>query len=173
MAPKRAAQRQEILSPNLPEVLIPPSDAKEEQKAAYWIELLDNPEELRKATGTTEFFQLLNEFPASLWGDRLSIYVYRLPDDDGMMVKNETGARKYIKPIIRQPINEDWLATKHGGGKYLLYLKARQQSLDQGNHGAHRWSAEAAARADGRDGWQASSRSAPPRHPHPPKLAPT
>ena len=123
MAPKRAAQRQEVLSPNLPEVLIPPSDAKEEQKAAYWIELLDNPEELRKATGTTEFFQLLNEFPASLWGDRLSIYVYRLPDDDGMMVKNETGARKYIKPIIRQPINEDWLATKHGGGKYLLYLK--------------------------------------------------
>ena len=123
MAPKRAAQRQEILSPNLPEVLIPPSDAKEEQRAAYWIELLDNPEELRKATGTTEFFQLLNEFPASLWGDRLSIYVYRLPDDDGMMVKNETGARKYIKPIIRQPINEDWLATKHGGGKYLLYLK--------------------------------------------------
>lgn len=123
MAPKRAAQRQEVLSPNLPEVLIPPSDAKEEQKAAYWIELLDNPDELRKAIGTTEFFPLLREFPQSLWGDRLSIYVYRLPDDEGMMVKNELGARKYIKPIIRQPIDEDWIANKHGGGKYLLYLK--------------------------------------------------
>ena len=123
MAPKRAAQRQEVLSPNLPEVLIPPSDAKEEQKAAYWIELLDNPDELRKAIGTTEFFPLLREFPQSLWGDRLSIYVYRLPDDEGMMVKNEVGARKYIKPIIRQPIDEDWIANKHGGGKYLLYLK--------------------------------------------------
>ena len=125
MAAKRAAQRQEVIPPEatLPGVLIPPSEAADNQKSAYWIELLDNPEELRKALGTTEFFPLLREFPASLWGDRLSIYVYRLPDEDGMMVKNEAGARKYIKPIIRTPIDEDWIASKHGGGKYLLYLK--------------------------------------------------
>ena len=78
--PKRAAQRIDHTEPaSLPEVLIPPGDAKDEQKAAYWIELLDNPEALRKATGTTEFFQLLNEFPASLWGDRLSISVMETP----------------------------------------------------------------------------------------------
>ena len=103
--------------------MISPANAAPEQQEAYWIELLDNPEELRKAIGTTEFFPLLRDFPGSLWGDRLSIYVYRLPDDDGMQIKNELGSRKYIKPIIRHPIDEEWLANKHGGGKYLLYLK--------------------------------------------------
>lgn len=124
MTPRRAAaQRQPDPEPSLPGVLIAPGNAAPEQREAYWIELLDNPEELRKAIGTTEFFPLLRDFPASLWGDRLSIYVYRLPDDDGMQIKNELGSRKYIKPILRHPVDEEWLANKHGGGKYLLYLK--------------------------------------------------
>lgn len=125
MPRRSAAVRQTEASPDpsLPAVLIPPSQAKAEQKEAYWIQLLDNPEELRKAVGTSEFFPLLREFPQTLWGDRLSIYVYRMPDDEGLMVKNPVGAKKYIKPIMRQPIDEDWLANRHGGGKYLLYLK--------------------------------------------------
>ena len=42
MTAKRAAQRKDQEPASLPEVLIPPGDAKENEKAAYWIDLLGN-----------------------------------------------------------------------------------------------------------------------------------
>ena len=124
MPRKSAAARQPEPEPaSLPEVLIPPSQAKDSQREAYWIELLDNPEELRKAVGTTEFFPLLREFPASLWGSRLSIYVYRLPDDDGVMIKNPTGQKKYIQARDVSAHRRRMAREQTRGGKYLLYLK--------------------------------------------------
>jgi hypothetical protein len=132
MPRKSAAQRVEQMPASIPEVLVSPSKAEPHQRDAYWLELIDNPEEFRKAIATEDFFPLLKELPEALWGSRLSIYLYRLPDEDGMQVKNPEGTRKYIKPVIRTPIDEDWIASRHGGGKYLLYLKLdNKESLRQ------------------------------------------
>jgi hypothetical protein len=128
MPRKSAAARHETPDAALPGVLIPPSQAKENEREAYWLELLADPDKLRAAIETTPFFDLLLQFPESLWSNRLSIYLYRLPDDDGMMIKTpgageEPGKFKYIKPIVRHPIDEEWVANKHGGGKYQAVLK--------------------------------------------------
>ena len=126
MPRKSAAARQPEPEPaSLPEVLIPPSQAKETEREAYWIELIDNPVDFKKAISTTtDFFALLKQLPEALWsGGRLSIYLYRLPDEDGLMVKNAEGQGKYIRPVIRAPIDMDWIGSRNGGGKYKLYLK--------------------------------------------------
>jgi len=109
--------------PTIPEILIPPSQAKDSEREAYWLQLIDDPEQLRAAMETTEFWPMLQEFPDSLWGSHLSIYLYRLEDDGGLMVKNQDGQGKYIKPVIRCAIDEEWIANKHGGGKYQAWLK--------------------------------------------------
>lgn len=123
MAKRSAAQRRDEVQPALPEVLVSPSKAEPHQRDAYWLELLQEPEKFKDAVQTEELWPMLKSFPEALWGDRISIFIYRLPDDDGMMVKNAEGQAKYIKPVIRFCIDEDWVATKHGGGKYQLYLK--------------------------------------------------
>ena len=124
MPRKSSAQRQPTQdTATVPEILIPPNQAKPSEREAYWIELIDNPASLRAAMETTEFWPMLQEFPASLWGNHLSIYLYRLEDDGGIMVKNAEGSGKYIKPIIRQVIDEEWVANRHGGGKYQAWLK--------------------------------------------------
>lgn len=124
MAPKRATARREESNPSpLPEVLSSPSKVSPGQRDAYWLQLLDEPEQFKAAVQTEELWPMLKSFPEALWGDRLSIFIYRLPDDEGVMVKNAEGQAKYIKPVIRFCIDEDWVATKHGGGKYQLYLK--------------------------------------------------
>ena len=126
MTPRKNNAQREVAA--LPEVLIPPSEAKENEREAYWLELLADPERLRAAVETTPFFDLLTQLPSSLWGGRLSIYLYRVPDDDGLMVKTpgageEPGKFKFIKPVIRHVIDEEWVATKCGGGKYQAILK--------------------------------------------------
>ena len=121
MTAKRAAQRKEQESASLPEVLIPPGDAKENEKAAYWIDLLGNVDQLKAATETTDFFILMQEFPAAVW-DRLTIYLYRLPDDNGILLKNADDKPHYIK-VLRQPLTEEFVAKNWGGGKYQAYLK--------------------------------------------------
>jgi hypothetical protein len=124
--PRKAAARrheEERTEASLPETIIPPSEAPASQRSAYWLELIDNPPEFRKAIASEEFFPMLREFPEAFWGNRLSLYLYRLTDDDGMMVRNAEGAAKYIKPVIRCAVDEDWIATRNGGGKFKLYLK--------------------------------------------------
>src|ERR1700683_2087778 len=107
MAPKSAALRKEKdPDTSLPENLIPPGDAKEDQRSAYWIELLSNIDQLKAATETTDFFVLMQEFPAAVW-DRLAIYLYRLPDDNGMLIKNSDEKPHYIK-VLRQPLTEEF-----------------------------------------------------------------
>lgn len=122
--PRRATQRQPEPEPaTLPEVLISPSNAAPNEKDAYWIALVDNPADFRKAIATEDFWPLLRKMPASLWSDnRLSLYLYRLQDDDGMMIKNPTGAKKYQK-VLHQAIDEEFVSQRWGGGKYTLYLK--------------------------------------------------
>ena len=121
MTAKRAAQRKDQEPASLPEVLIPPGDAKENEKAAYWIDLLGNVDQLKAATETTDFFILMQEFPAAVW-DRLTIYLYRLPDDNGILLKNADDKPHYIK-VLRQPLTEEFVAKNWGGGKYQAYLK--------------------------------------------------
>lgn len=117
--PRRATRQQKPAE--MPETLIPPSEAAEKDKAAYWIGLLANPDDLKAATETTDFFVLLQEFPGSVW-DRLAIYLYRLPDDNGMLIKNSDEKPHYIK-VLHQPLTEEFVAKNWGGGKYQAYLK--------------------------------------------------
>jgi hypothetical protein len=122
--PRRAAQRkpEEDQAP-LPEVLTSPSKVEPHQRDAYWLHLLETPEEFKAAVQTEEPWSMLKSFPESIWGNRLSLFIYRLPDEDGLMLKNAEGQAKYIKPVVRFCIDEDWVATKHGGGKYQFWLK--------------------------------------------------
>ena len=114
-----AARREEPAT--LPDVLIPPGDAEESERAAYWIDLLSDIGKLKAATETTDFFMLMQEFPGAVW-DRLSIYLYRLPDDQGMLIKNSDDKPHYIK-VLRQPLTEEFVSKNWGGGKYQVYLK--------------------------------------------------
>ena len=126
MTAKRAAQRKDQEAASLPEVLIPPGQAKPTEREAYWIDLLQegNVENLKAAIQTTEFFQLVQEFPEALWGSRLSIYLYGLEDDNGVMVKSAEGKPHYIC-VVYGPITEEWVAKdkRCGGGKYQAWLK--------------------------------------------------
>jgi hypothetical protein len=108
--------------PSLPDVAIPLSEVPEHQRAAYELELIDNPEEFRKVVSTEDFFPMIQGFPAAWWGERLSMYLYRHEDDGGLMVKNAEGEGKYIKPVIRRAIDRDYVANIAGGGKYQLWL---------------------------------------------------
>jgi hypothetical protein len=107
---------------SLPDVPLPLSEVPESQRAAYELEVIDDPEMFRKVLSTEDFFQMLASFPAAWWGDRLSMYLYRHESDDGIMVKNPVGDGNYIKPVIRQAVDRDWIANRNGGGKYCLWL---------------------------------------------------
>jgi hypothetical protein len=121
--PRKSATRPAEREPaSLPEVLVPLSEVPESQRAAYEIELIDNPEEFRKVVSTEDFFQMIQNFPNAWWGERLSMYLYRHEDDGGLMIKNAEGEGKYIKPIIRQAVDRDWIASRNGGGKFQLWL---------------------------------------------------
>ena len=120
----KRAPRPEPTQDPLPAVLISPSKAEPHQRDAYWLQLLEDPEQFKAAVQTEEPWPMLKSFPEALWGDRLSLFIYRLPDDEtGVMLKNAEGQAKYIKPVVRFAIDEDWVATKHGGGKYQWWLK--------------------------------------------------
>ena len=119
---RRAAATQQREPASLPDVLVPLSDVPEHQRAAYELELIDNPEEFRKVVSSEDFFSLIANFPTAWWGERLSMYLYRHEDDGGMMIKNAEGEGKYIKPIIRQAVDRDWIASRNGGGKFQLWL---------------------------------------------------
>jgi hypothetical protein len=108
---------------SLPEVLIPPSEAAANERSAYWLQLIDNPDQFKSALASEDFFPLLSNFPEAFWGDnRLSLYLYRREDDEGRMIKNVEGKKKYIA-VFHQPIDEEAISRKCGGGKYTLYLK--------------------------------------------------
>jgi hypothetical protein len=127
--PRKTAAPKEPAS--LPDVTIPPSEAPANQRSAYWLALIDDPAEFRRAVASEDFFPMLREFPEAFWGGRLSLYLYRLPDSEGMMVKNAEGEKKYIK-VLRFPIDEEWVSQRYGGGKYMLYLKLdSKESLRQ------------------------------------------
>jgi hypothetical protein len=120
--PRRAAQRKpETQAAELPEVLVAPSAAADKDREAYWINLLANVDELKAATETTDFFVLCQEFPPAAW-DRLTIYLYRLTDDAGMLIKNSDDKPHYIK-VLRQPLTEEFVMKNWGGGKYQALLK--------------------------------------------------
>ena len=120
MAKRAAQQRTEPAS--LPEVPLPLSEVPEHQRSAYELEVINDPEMFRKILSNENFFEMIAAFPEAWWGDRLSMYLYRHESDDGMMVKNPQGEGNYIKPVIRQPVDRDWIANRNGGGKYQLWL---------------------------------------------------
>jgi hypothetical protein len=108
---------------SLPEVLVSPSQAKPNERDAYWLQLIQDPAQFKAAIATEDFWPMLRKFPESLWTDgRLSLYLYRRPDDEGLMIKNPEGAKKYSK-VLHEPIDEEYISRNHGGGKYTLYLK--------------------------------------------------
>ena len=110
--------------PSLPEVLTSPSKTPESQRDAYWLSLLQTPDDLKAAIAAEDFFTMLQELPDAFW-DRLSIYLYRRPDDEGRMVKNAPNQRgKYLPGgVLHQSIDEEFVSKKWGGGKYTAYLK--------------------------------------------------
>jgi hypothetical protein len=123
-----AAQTREPKDSPLPEVLVSPTDAPVSQRAAYWLDLLQKPEELRAAITADEFFRMIAQFPEAFW-DRFSIYLYRRPVDD-LMVKNpprsaaSTKRGNYLPGgVFHQAIDEEFVARRYGGGKYTAYLK--------------------------------------------------
>jgi hypothetical protein len=121
MPRKSAAQPKEVAT--LPEILIPPSQAAAKDREAYWLSLLAEPDNLKSAVQTEEFWPMLQDFPSALWtSNRLSLYLYRRPSDEGLTIKNAEGKKGYIK-IFHQPLDEEFISRQYGGGKYTLYLK--------------------------------------------------
>lgn len=94
-----------------------PLNIPEDMRDPYWNGLLQDPDALRAAIGTVEFFPLLKALPKALWDSRLLIYLYRTAPK----VKNQAGDKSYIDKITH-PIDEDWIKENHGGGSYLCYL---------------------------------------------------
>ena len=121
--PRRSAAQPKPEPASLPEVLIPPSQASDQEREAYWLNLLSEPENLKNAVQTEDFWPMIQDFPSALWtGNRLSLYLYRREDDSGLSIKNAEGKKKYIK-IFHGPIDEEFITRNFGGGKFTLYLK--------------------------------------------------
>ena len=57
--------------------IISPLAVPAEQRDSYWNGLLEDPEALKAALATTEFFPLLHAIPPALWEKRLIVYLYR------------------------------------------------------------------------------------------------
>ena len=107
----------------MPDVLVPLSEIPEHQRGAYEIEAINDPDMFQKILSNENFFEMIAGFPDAWWsGGRLSMYLYRHENDDGLMIKNPVGEGNYIKPVIRQPVDRDWIANRNGGGKYQLWL---------------------------------------------------
>jgi hypothetical protein len=127
MTPRSAAKRQpERVQPeaSLDPVLLPPSKVEPEKLDAYWLNLANNPDEFAAAVQTEDdFFRLIHTLPASLWGDKLRLYLYRKPSDDGIMVNNSDDAPYNYAQVVYKPVDEQWVSDHWGGGKYQLWLK--------------------------------------------------
>lgn len=95
-----------------------------EERESYWNGLLEDPEELRAATASVEFFPLISSFPPALWEKRLMMYVYRTAPK----VKNQAHEKAYLEKIA-QPIDLEYIKQNHGGGSYMIYL-----NLDTSNN---------------------------------------
>lgn len=111
--------------PSLPVVPIPPSEAKENEKSAYWLQLASDPDAFAEAIKTEDFFRLLRILPEALWGETLRLYLYRKEDDTGLMVKNPVGAKYNYKKVLFRPPSEEvqeWVMQNYGGGKYEFKL---------------------------------------------------
>ncbi len=124
MARRSAIQAIKTNEPaSLPEVLISPSQAKTNEKDAYWIQLLQEPDQFKAAIATEDFFPMLKSFPEAIW-ERLSIYLYRLTDDRGMMIRNAPDQKGYLPGgVLHHAIEEEDVVRKWGGGKFRAYLK--------------------------------------------------
>ena len=84
--------------------------------------MIENPEEFRAAISGEDFFPMIKEFPKAWWGSRLSLTVYRMEDDDGLMIKNGPGKPKKLRTWFQCVTDED-IAKTFGGGKYQVYLQ--------------------------------------------------
>jgi hypothetical protein len=103
--------------PSLPEVLISPSQAAPNEKDAYWIQLAADWQQFSDAIKTEEWDSLIAALPEALWGETLRLYLYRKPDDQGVMVKNPPGEWKYLSVFYR-PVELQFIQERWGGGKY-------------------------------------------------------
>ena len=108
---------------SLPDVAIPLSEVPAHQRSAYEIALIEDPEALRGALSTDDFFPMLLNFP-NAWWERLSLYLYRLTDDRGVMIRNAPGQKGYLPGgVLHHAIEEEDVARQWGGGKFRVYLK--------------------------------------------------
>ena len=136
MARKNANGRATVLEqvestdPALPPVLISPSQAKENERDAYWLNLASDSDQFSEAIKTEDFWRLLAILPDALWGETLRLYLYRKPADDGVMVKNAPGEWNYLR-IFYKPVDQNWIAENCGGGKYefrLNWVKGKENN---------------------------------------------
>lgn len=115
------AEQAELTEPALPPVLISPSQAKEHERDAYWIDLASNPDGFAEAIKTEDFWELLAILPEALWGESLRLYLYRKTAEDGVMIKNAPGEWNYLR-IFYKPVDQQWISDNFGGGKYEFRL---------------------------------------------------
>jgi hypothetical protein len=135
MARKSAAARSiEENQDALPSTLMPPTKVPAQQQEAYWLELANNPEQFAAAVQTEDdFFKLIRTIPSSLWGDKLRLYLYRKPSDDGLMIKNPADSPYSYAQVVFKAVDEQWVADNWGGGKYQLWLKYgdKEKKIDE------------------------------------------
>lgn len=107
--------------------IISPLEVSAADRDAYWNGLFEDPDQLRAATSTTEFFPLLHAIPLALWEKRLMVYIYRTAPK----VKNQAGERAFIEKIAHA-FDEEYVKANHGGGSYICYLNLdRETQLKQ------------------------------------------
>jgi hypothetical protein len=102
--------------------IISPLTVPAAERDAYWNGLLEDPELLKAALATTEFFPLLLAIPKALWEKRVLVYVYRTAPQ----VKNSQKTA-YIEKHSA-PFDEEDIKFNHGGGTYLCFLNLDRTS---------------------------------------------
>ena len=66
--------------------------------------------------GALDFFDYLNSLTAEQWGDRI-ICIYRQDPPD-----HNPGSGRYLEKVPHA-IDEDYIKARHGGGRYLVFVK--------------------------------------------------
>jgi len=66
--------------------------------------------------GALDFFDYLNSLTAEQWGDRI-IYIYRQDPPD-----HNPGSGRYLEKVPHA-IDEEYIKARHGGGRYLVFVK--------------------------------------------------
>jgi hypothetical protein len=119
---QKPAATEEVPQP----ILVGPSDVPKDEKSVYWLNLIQDLTAFRDAVKTEPFFDLLPQLPEALWEKHLMGYLYRLDP----AVRNAKGQDSYIGRFTF-PIDEEYVKEKHGGGKYLIYLKCGKESIKE------------------------------------------